>query len=157
MIRPSRSQDVPAIERILCECGSFSPAEISVARELLATLGTGSSDYVFVTAEEDGIVVGYACYGPAPLARGVFDLYWIAVAPEFQRRGLGRALLSEVELAVRRSEGRMLLVETAGKEGYEPTRRFYRSSGYLEVARIHDYYEVADDKVIFGKRFERAS
>lgn len=86
------------------------------------------------------------------MTRGTFDLYWIAVDPAHQGRGLGRSLLAAAEDAVRAAGGRMLLVETAGKAAYAATRAVYDACGYREVARVPDFYEDGDDKVVFARR-----
>jgi len=111
--------------------------------------------YRFVVAElagEDaGAVAGYACFGMTPMTKGTWDLYWIAVDPDRQRGGIGRALLEAAEDAVRAEGGRMLLVETAGKASYAATREMYAACGYCEVARVPDFYEPGDDKVIYAR------
>jgi ribosomal protein S18 acetylase RimI-like enzyme len=110
---------------------------------------------VHVLEERDGsrpTVQGYVCFGATPLTDGVFDLYWIAVDPKQQGQGFGQLLLRFVENEVRRSRGRMLLIETSSKESYGPTLRFYQRSGYDEISRIKDFYRVEDDKVVFCKK-----
>src|SRR5690606_9058255 len=97
-------------------------------------------------------VVGYTCYGQTPCTSGTFDLYWIAVHNDLRSKGLGRILQRETEERIRALGGRRLFADTSGREQYEPTRRFYRSMGYEEEARLRDFYAPGDDKVIFGKR-----
>ncbi len=62
-------------------------------------------------------------------------------------------LLKRVEDDVKRAGGRMLLIQTSGRPDYVTARAFYAKNGYLEVARIEDYYAPGDDTVIFQKRF----
>ena len=136
--------------------GVFTDIEVAGALEILdASLADPESDeYRFVVAaEHGGPVVGYACFGTAPFTDAVFDLYWIAVDPSRTGLGLGRSLLEAVEDEVRRDAGRMIVIETASKPDYEPTRSFYERLGYREVARVPDFYSVGDDKVIYCKRF----
>ena len=47
---------------------------------------------------------------------------------------------------------RLIVVETAGRPEYLPTRRFYEARRYVEVARIADFYEPGDDLVVYAKR-----
>jgi ribosomal protein S18 acetylase RimI-like enzyme len=108
--------------------------------------------YRFVVAETAGEVAGYACFGSTPLTKGTWDLYWIAVDPAKQGEGIGRALLAAAEAAIRAEDGRMLLIETAGKASYQKTRAMYLACGYREVARVPEFYDVGDDKVIYGRR-----
>ena len=53
--------------------------------------------------------------------------------------------------ALARGLGRFLLVETSGLPEFEDTRRFYRTRGYGEEARIRDFYTSGEDKVIFRR------
>jgi ribosomal protein S18 acetylase RimI-like enzyme len=149
-LRPLVRADRAPIESLLRATGAFREDEIAVALELVdADEGEG---YRFVVAEVDASVAGYACFGATPMTKGTFDLYWIAVDPAHQGRGLGRALLRAAEDAVRAKGGRLLLVETAGKPGYASTRAIYEACGYVEVARVPDFYEVGDDKVVYARR-----
>jgi len=130
----------------------FREDEIAVALELVDA--DASQGYRFVVAEVEGEVAGYACFGATPMTKGTFDLYWIAVDPSLQGRGIGRALLRAAEDAVRAEGGRMLLIETAGKPAYDATRAVYGACGYREVARVPDFYEDGDDKVVYARRLD---
>ena len=109
-----------------------------------------SEGYRFVVAEVEGQVAGYACFGATPLTIGTWDLYWIAVDPALQGKKIGRALFEAAVKAVRAEGGRMLLIETGGKTSYGATRNAYLAWGCREVARVPDFYEVGDDKVIYA-------
>jgi len=54
----------------------------------------------------------------------------IAVSPEHQRKGIGRALMNFAEQHVRESGMKMVMVETVGDSGHEPARRVYEAIGY---------------------------
>ncbi|MBS7646206.1 GNAT family N-acetyltransferase [Candidatus Bathyarchaeota archaeon] len=106
-------------------------------------------------AECDGRVAGYLCFGPTPLTDGVFDIYWIAVDPEFQGRGIGRRLISHIEEYARRRGGRKIMVETSSRREYGPARSLYEGMGYREMARIPDFYSPGDAKIIYEKGWWR--
>lgn len=133
--------------------GFFSEAEIAVAVELADDkLANGAeSTYRFIFAEIAGQTVGYSCYGPIPCTISSFDLYWIAVHPDFQGRGIGRRILRETEKQIVSSGGTRIYVDTAGREQYRPTRDFYASCGYRQAAVLDHFYAPADAKVIFLK------
>ncbi|MBZ5496839.1 MAG: GNAT family N-acetyltransferase [Acidobacteriia bacterium] len=157
-IRNLIAGDRPAVARIIRDVGNFSPAEIDCALELVDTYlsDPDQKDYRIVVAEcEGGDTCGYACWGPTPLTKGTFDLYWIATHPGTQGRGVGRALMHYVENRVGEERGRLLVLETSSKESYGKTVGFYRRLGYQEASRIPDFYDVGDDKLIFVKRFSR--
>jgi len=156
-IRPMTGGDKPAILQILKATPQFKPAEVIVAEEVLDTylsdnLGAG---YHVLVAEVDSSVVGYICYGPTPMTEGTWDIYWIAVAPEEQGRGIGTSLLACAEAKIKEAKGRLALIETSSKPDYERTRRFHRSQGYKLVGRVPDFYAPGDHKLILRKKLDR--
>jgi ribosomal protein S18 acetylase RimI-like enzyme len=155
MIRPLNRTDRPAVLALIEATGFFRPDEIAVAEELIDVYldKPDQKDYAIVVAEnEAGAVAGYLTYGPTPLTLGTFDLYWMAVDPSSQGRGIGKALVLWLEDVVRRERGRLIVIETSSTKKYEPTRRFYLGLNYSEVARIPDFYGPGDDRIIFTKR-----
>lgn len=146
-------RDRAPLERLLRGSGFFTGDEVSVALELIDLGIEGRDTYRFFVAEDGGEAAGYCCYGPTPCTEGTFDLYWIAVRPDLRRGGVGRALMEAAEGAVRARGGRLLLVETASKPLYDPTRAFYERIGYRIEARVRDFYRPGDDKIIYAKRF----
>jgi ribosomal protein S18 acetylase RimI-like enzyme len=157
-IRPAVTCDRSRIEEILIATARFTPREVGWAMELVdEALRDGERSQYTVQVIEDPMsgparrIQGYVCYGPAPMSDDVFDLYWIAVDPDRQGRGIGQQLLRFVENEVRRLAGRLLLIETSSKHAYAPTIRFYQRAGYREISRIKDFYRIEDDKVVFSK------
>jgi ribosomal protein S18 acetylase RimI-like enzyme len=148
--RDLQAGDRAAIERILRASAAFLEPEIEVALELVDS--PREEGYRFVVAEVAGDVAGYACFGATPCTVGTFDLYWIAVDPRAQRRGLGQALQAEVERRLAAEGARLLLAETAGKPSYAATRAFYERAGWELVARVPDFYAPGDDKLIYCRR-----
>ena len=152
------AEDRPAVAEIVEKVGNFHPSEIEVALELIDIFlrDKKQRDYLVVVAEDSRSgVCGYACWGPTPLTKGTYDLYWIATHPQVQGQGYGQALMSYVEERVRTERGRLLVLETSSKESYGNTVGFYRRIGYEEASRIRDFYDVGDDKITFVKRLSR--
>jgi ribosomal protein S18 acetylase RimI-like enzyme len=155
MIVTAGPQDGPFIHDITAHAGVFSQEEVECVDELweeYSTQGSAKCGYFFIVdREEDGRVLGYACYGPRALTDGTYDLYWIAVDSQGRRGGVGRGLLSATEAAVKQLGGRLLFVETSGLPKYAPTRAFYLGTGYTEEAIIKDFYAPGDDLFIYTK------
>jgi len=153
MIEIAEEQDGPQILKLTASTGVFKPIEVTCVDELWnAYLKQGeASGYAFLVYREGQRLLGYACFGSHPLTDGTFDLYWIAVDPASQGRGIGRALLERVETEVQSRGGRLLLVETSGTPEYKPARCFYEDCGYHYEAVVHDFYAPGDDLIIFGK------
>jgi ribosomal protein S18 acetylase RimI-like enzyme len=137
--------------------GFFHSEEIAVAVELVQErlAKGGGSGYHFLMAERHGRLVGYTCYGQIPGTRNSFDLYWIVVDPEFQRKGLGRRLVMKTETLIRNGGGRRIYVDTSQKDQYASTRAFYESCGYRPEAVLKDFYAPRDAKVIYCKVLSR--
>jgi len=150
--------DRAPIADLISSVENFNQAEVECALELVDIYlnDPDQKDYRIAVAEDsDSVIHAYACWGPVPLTRGTYDLYWIATHPNSRSRGFGQALMNFVECNVSEHQGRLLAVETSAKESYQSTIRFYRSLGYEEVSRIKDFYDVGDDRLIFVKAFSR--
>lgn len=149
-----RAEDEASVRRIAEATGFFRPDEVEVACELVRDrLSQGAaSGYEFVLADDGaGELLGYACYGPIACTVGSVDLYWIIVDPMAQGQGLGRALMGEVERRVAEGGERRIYIETSSLEKYTPTQRFYERCGYELEARLRDFYQPGDDKLVYGK------
>jgi GNAT superfamily N-acetyltransferase len=149
-----RPGDAAAVRRLVEATGFFHPAEVDIAAELvIETLARPeSADYRFLFADDrEGLLAGYACFGPIPLTVGSWDLYWIAVDPSRQRTGLGRLLLAASEARARAEGAARFFVDTSGRPQYEPTRAFYERCGYTAAARLADFYAPGDAKVVYHR------
>ena len=155
MITTATEADKEQIHNITARAGVFSQEEIDsvpVMFDEYLQYGTLDSGYHFIVYREGEQVLGFAIYGRRDLAHGVFDLYWIAVDPNARRKGVGSALITASEEAVRAMGGRIIIAETSGTAEYESTREFYVRTGYVNEATIKDFYSVGDDLKIFVKR-----
>lgn len=148
-----QSKDTERIGRLVNITGFFNAEEIGVAQELVnERLAKGeASGYFFVMAEHYGRLVAYTCYGPIAGSANSFDVYWIAVHPDFQRRGMGRRLIKETERLIHNAGGRRIYVETSQRVQYASTRIFYENCGYRLEAALEDFYAPGDGKAIYCK------
>jgi D-alanine-D-alanine ligase len=147
----ARPSDAAAVRRLVEATGFFHAGEVDVAVELVEErLAKGpASGYHFVFVDDGERLAGYACYGPIAATAGSYDLYWIAVDPSAQGKGLGKALLAESERLVRAAGGTRVYIETSNRGHYAPTRGFYVRCGYRQEAVLADFYAPGDDKVIY--------
>ena len=158
------------VREILEGTRSFSPAEVDVALELFDdAVGVGDTsaiataarvdapDYELLGAYSGGELLGYACYGPTPGTDRSWDLYWIATDATRHGEGVGSRLLHGVEELLAHRGSRLLVAETSSRDEYDRTRRFYRSRGYAEAARLRDFYARGDDRIMYVKRLDAAA
>ena len=148
-----REGDRDAVGRLVRATGFFSKEECAIAVELVdERLARGrTSGYFFLFAETKGRLLGYTCFGPIPGSSHSFDLYWIAVDPHAQGKGLGRKLLTESEQLMAEQGARRVYADTSSRDQYKPTHAFYLACGYVQEAFLADFYGPDYGKLIFVK------
>lgn len=113
-LRAARPADLPAIERLL----TAAALPLDGVREALGAQPPG-----FVVADLDGVLVGVAglevCCENALLRS-------VSVAPEWRRRGLGRALVTRIVAEAEARGIRALYLLTTTAEQYFPSFGFAR-------------------------------
>jgi len=149
-----KTDDTAAVRAILESAGMFRPNEVNVAIELVEDrLRKGKqSEYHFLLADHEKTTVGFICYGPISVTDRRFDLYWIAVQRDHWGQGIGGRLIRMAEQEMKKQGCPLVFAETSSREDYEHTRSFYRKRGYRDAARIPDFYQDNDDKLILMKR-----
>ena len=152
-LRPLSAVDRRRIEEITRAVLVFRDDEVPVALEVFDGAVGGSPDYMALGATVDERLVGWICWGPTPCTLGTYDLYWMAVDPTMQGSGIGATLLREMEGRLAGS-ARLIVVETAGRPDYRPTRAFYEARGYRKAAIIPDFYAPGDDQVVYVKHLK---
>jgi L-amino acid N-acyltransferase YncA len=138
-IRPGTPADIPAITRVYAHAvrngtASFElepPDETEMMRRQRVLLDGG---YPYLVAEIDGVVAGYAYAGPyrtRPAYRYTVENS-IYIAPEAQRRGVGRALLDRL---ITECEARnyRLMIAVIGDSAQMPSIELHRASGFKMV------------------------
>ncbi len=154
MIRLATSDDTAALIALAEATGLFQPDQLDEVSAMLTDyfVSHDNSDRFWLTdAEENDGLLGIAYCEMERMTEGTWNLQLIAVRPDRQRQGRGAALLNHVEQRLAIGGGRILLVETSGLPDFDRTRAFYRKCGYGEEARIRDFYQTGDDKIVYRK------
>jgi [ribosomal protein S18]-alanine N-acetyltransferase len=126
---PADLERVSAIQAASPEAANWNPADYL--------------EHDFRVVECSGAVEGFAV--ARPLAPGESELLNLAVAPEWRRRGLARALLQDL---AGRHPG-LLYLEV--RESNESALRFYKSFGFEEVGRRPGYYRTPSEGAVVMK------
>jgi ribosomal protein S18 acetylase RimI-like enzyme len=147
------ADDVDRVRSLVAGTGFFNAAEVELAADLVTERLTKGvrSGYDFVLAERGSVLVAFACYGLIYGTRDSFELYWIAVAPEEQRCGLGREAYARTEAAMREAGASHVYADTSSSDRYAPTRGFYQRLGFVEQAWLADFYAPGDGKIVYVK------
>jgi ribosomal protein S18 acetylase RimI-like enzyme len=102
-------------------------------------------EVIRLKAVEGGQMIGFIAGDPRPSEH----LAWIAtvgVLPEFQRRGIGRALLRECEKRLTQPRLRLCV-----RVSNEPAIRLYQQEGYLAVDTWREYYNDNENALVMEK------
>jgi len=111
---------------------------------------------------EDSMRVGYSCWvidcggvvtGYGVLMIGVREAHLLnlSIAPEWQRRGLGRTLLEHFVRIGRESDAQQMFLEVRPSNTW--ARRMYADYGFRDVSVRRGYYPAAggrEDAVLMG-------
>lgn len=137
MIRPLRSADIPDCAAILCsvynndlwQCRWEQPD----AEAYLADF-TGMAKFVGFIAEEGGAILG-AVFAHEKVWWSGSEVFIeeMFVHPAHQGRGIGSALLREVEAYVRRHSLQGMTLST---NRYAPAPHFYRKNGFSDCGHV---------------------
>ncbi len=158
MIETPLAADSPEIVQLIADAGVFSDMDIDCVRELLEEYHQapdhGGYTFLVYRSPDDRRILGMICYGATPLTKGTYDLYWLSVAPQARRSGIARQLFAAMEEDLRALKARMLVIETAGTDGYYAARQFYLSQGAQRQCTIPDFYMPGEDMVMYVKRYD---
>jgi putative acetyltransferase len=98
VIRDETESDVEAITEVTV--AAFKTLEISHQTEhfIIQALRAAAALTVSLVAELDGRVIGHAAFSPVTISDGTPDWYGlgpVSVLPDYQRQGIGKALIRE--------------------------------------------------------------
>ena len=147
-IRSIVPADLPALKQVI-DANQLFPADMLDKMIFDYFNNDRCQDYWFTYDNGKPIAIAYCA--PEKMTAGTWNLYLIAVHPDYQGIGLGTSIVRHVEQALARQGERILLVETSGLASFESTRKFYRQCGYHQEAIIREFYQAGEDKIVFCK------
>ncbi len=133
--------DVEKILSMIAASGLFSPSEMVSAESLAwdSAYGDGNGPDTFLKAivNDNGqeTIVGFICFGPIPNWPSNYELYALAVEPEFQRMGIGSALISAMNQIVYSDGGNRIYLETKTDRAFETARHFCEANDFIHENR----------------------
>ena len=148
-------EDVETILTMAASSGLFSADAMMSAEDMAwdSAYGDGGEQHTFLLARtneaESDTIVGFLCFGPIPHWRGEYELYGIAVAPEYQRLGIGSGLVAEMMRCIAGLNGKRIFLETGGDQPFENTRRFYEANGFVFEHRFRKQFIPLEGGVVY--------
>jgi putative acetyltransferase len=147
VIRCETAADVDAIRDVTVS--AFETLEISSHTEqfIIAALRAAKSLTVSLVAEVDGRVVGHIAFSPVTISDGTKNWYGlgpVSVLPEYQRQGIGKALIEEGMSRLKSLNARGVCL--VGHPDY------YRKIGFKNVSGL--VHEGVPQEVFFALSFD---
>ena len=143
-IRKMTAREVPQVAELEKICFSQPWSEKSVAGEL------DNPQALWLVAMEGDRLAGYV---GSQTVMDETDMMNLAVAPQFRRQGVGKALVNALVASLKELGSRCLTLEVRDSNG--PARALYAKLGFAEVGRRRGYYrDPREDALILRKEWE---
>ncbi len=136
-IRPATLED---LGDILSIDSALFPPGISYDAETFLFYLVDKATVTFI-AEAKGAIAGFVIFRPNSSTEG--GLVTIDVLPEFERRGIGGALLQKVEGAAKEAGYSMMVLQA--DVANDNAIRFYEKHGYKTRKKLKKYYRDDSD------------
>jgi [ribosomal protein S18]-alanine N-acetyltransferase len=135
VVRPARGADLEA----LCELERLCFGQEAWSRVLVQDELDAENRLVFAVEAGAGDAAVVAGYASTSLAGASADVLRIAVHPDFQRAGLGSALLTATLDALPGTGCEEVLLEVHA--GNKPALRLYEAFGFAQISVRRGYYD----------------
>ena len=147
LIRDETEDDVAVISEVTA--AAFKTLEVSNQTEqfIIEALRAARALAISLVAEADGHVVGHIAFSPVAISDGAENWYGlgpVSVLPEYQRRGIGKALIREGLSRLRKLDAKGCCLV-----GYP---QYYRKFGFENVAGLG--LEGVPPEVFFALSFD---
>ena len=147
VIRRETDADVRAISEVTV--AAFETLEISNHTEqfIIAALRAAKALTISLVAEADGQVIGHIAFSPLTISDGTPNWYGlgpVSVLPQYQRQGIGKALIQEGLSRLKRMNAQGCCL--VGHPGY------YRKFGFVNIPEL--VAEGVPQEVFFALSFD---
>jgi ribosomal-protein-alanine N-acetyltransferase len=132
VIRPLGRADLDAVHRLDALC---FPPDIAFPREAFESCIADPRCDCFGIGGPPGLLAFAVVYPQGP--RGL-QIVTLDVHPNHRRRGLGQALMNEIEARARRDGRRRIYLQVAVDN--QPARALYKKFGFTARTILPDYY-----------------
>lgn len=151
MIRKAKESDLKGLVKMYKEVfpvhNVFQLPENQVYKYLKGFVGS------MLVAEEDGKIAGGLVITSKKYPKwSLFNFKHLAVAKEFQRKGIGSALLKEAEKIAGR--GKVEVRVAPGISEPAETVEFYEKNGYEKEGELKHHYRKGESCFVMGKVLE---
>ena len=130
------------------DSGQFDESGLAHVGEKLNDYLAGENGDLWFTAD-DGELADVAYCVPEAVTDGTWNLLMLWTRRDRSGRGHGSALVKRVEQVLIERAARLLIVETSDLPDFENARTFYSKCGFVQEARVKNFFAAGDDKLIY--------
>lgn len=158
-VRPMRRSDLDEVLRIirLHDSDDYQSARHAFAPERFSMPEDVTQHFVLEDPQEQRVVAVSGYFIDDDEAQGIYWLGWTYVNPFFRGRGYGKVLMRHVEERLLFMRARKLYLSTSSLEKYQGAVGFYNKCGFIEEARLRDYFRPGEHKLILAKTLSQAA
>ncbi len=150
LIENAISEHITPIKNLLNSIDLF-PSEM--LDDMINNYISGQAHHeIWLVATEQDKLLGFAYGTEEMMTDGTYNLLALGVDPAQQGKGIGKALIQQMEQTMRVRGGRIMIIETSGTDAFASTRTFYEGLEFKKVASIPDFWATDDAKVIYWKK-----
>lgn len=155
MIKKAKFDDLISIMSLIeLNSDTFSAVEILSAKRYLKRFinKQNKENKFFIWINSTGEALGCGGYSKQDDADGVYFLCWLAVHPDFKRKGIATELCNYIENKLKTLNARLLILNAGSNE---TNRFFYKKRGFRIAGIIPQYYSQEKDLVWYYKSLKR--
>lgn len=123
-IRTLQEADIPAAAAIVGK--NYSPKDgESATREFQDMFGSAAIKPRYVVAEKEGNIIGVAGFTQSWMDYNVYNIFWVNVDPNHQRKGVGKLLMQRIIDEIKaQPDSRLILLTTDSPAYYQEHFQF---------------------------------
>jgi ribosomal protein S18 acetylase RimI-like enzyme len=151
VLRPARQADRAAIGLLVEHEVTGATNTEAVAYFLRLALDGRSDESRVIVAEDDRNIIGFVLYGEVAGALGTGRVHFINVTITSRHNSIGRRLCEAATTDLTSRGARLVLVELPDDASSIPGRGLLARCGFVETARVADYYRDGVDLIVFHR------
>ncbi len=129
-IRPIRLDEAGEASRIIFTNYKNKKYQRSSKLEIEAMFKNYVYKPKYMVAEENGGITGFAGYIVSWMDYNIYQIFWVNVRPEYQKKGIGTALVNKIIQNVKKKKNVSLILLSTNKP------KFYEKFGFATLMEI---------------------
>jgi ribosomal protein S18 acetylase RimI-like enzyme len=147
-VHAAREEDLAAALALVTLEQQKNPWVERIPELLREAVSKPEGEYRACVAVRDGELIGFGSFGVVAGTLGTGIIYGVIVGPRSRRAGIGRHLIFHIAAELANAGVRAIFAEVPGDPCVMRYRALLISYGFMEEARIEDYYRDGIPQII---------